>query len=370
MPLPPAQACSFSPYGLNFGSVPQSTSAPAQVIRITSIGTGTANVTINPLDSRYVATPSGNLSIPTGTFIDVSFVFNASAVLGSSSTTFFTFTGGGTIPGSPTLQAITVSGGVPAWNVSPSVINFGSLKIGTSSAPVTVTISNTGTGSLIINSIALTPTDFTLGGLPSFPVTIASGNHITFTAVCNSTFRGTNDYTPGITVTPSVGPSQTVELIYTGFILTPAYTLTGATQGVLFGLAGQWNTTLRTYVAQSKSQLAPEADASLIKMHDFGNPSSYTYANRMYIRTECFGEVTSTLDSTGVISGNTKTSSDTKTRSAATDNTGIPTDVIFDVETNGEIHKLVLNVPANSGLLSITQYTLCYEKRGDVYETA
>ncbi len=62
-----------------------------------------------------------------------------------------------------TATFTAVQAGIPKISVLPTSINFGSLKAGSTSAPKTVTVKNTGKGSLIIDSISIAgadPNDF------------------------------------------------------------------------------------------------------------------------------------------------------------------------------------------------------------------
>lgn len=372
MPIPPLSkvVVQFNPYVTSFGNIPVSTTVGGESVLISSTGTETANIVIQPQDPRITATPSGNISIPVGSSITVNFSITTTSSTGTINSQFFFFQGGTYLANGPTVTATVIAGGTaPVWKLSPGAINFGSLKIGSASAPVTCTISNTGSSVLTVSAVTLDASEFTLAGVPAVPFSVAAGGTQTFTIACESEFRGLNDYNPGLTVTPSLGVPQTIELEYTGFLLTPAFTLTGATQGVLFGLAGVWNNAQTNIVSPADQSLPPEAPQSLIKMHDFGNPSALTYANRLYMRTEPLGEVTATLTSQAIASETLNTSSDTKPRDTTNDSTGIPTQLIFDVETNGEIHKLTLTIEANVGILSIIEYTPCYETRGQVYES-
>jgi photosystem II stability/assembly factor-like uncharacterized protein len=66
------------------------------------------------------------------------------------------------LDGDLTVNA-TFTAGIPKISVTPTSSNFGSLKAGSTSSPKTVTVKNTGKGSLIIDSISITgadPNDF------------------------------------------------------------------------------------------------------------------------------------------------------------------------------------------------------------------
>lgn len=366
-PLPPLSKTTFTPYGLNFGNVPESSSSPVLSIVLKAIGMDQA-INITPLDARYTATPNGDMTIPAGTSITVDFQFNASAVLGSSVTTFFRFQGGGVIPESPQLQAVTVAGGSAAWLVTPNPYDYGSLKIGFSGSQLFTITNNDTTLGLNIATIVANFPEFTVSGEPTLPVTIPPGDTITFTVTCIADTRGVALYPAAVTISPDVGDAQSLNLSYTGFEITPAFTLTGATQGVLVGLGGMWDNVLSNYVAQSLSSLACEADAYLDKQIDFGNPSSLTNFNRAFMRVDPLGACTVTISDTCIVSNELTTTQDTKTRVADHDDEGISDTMIFDLQQNGEIHKFRISVLANQGILSIIYLFPAFEPRGSVYE--
>jgi hypothetical protein len=106
-------------------------------------------------------------------------------------------------------------------------------------------------------------------------------------------------------------------------------------------------------------------------MIDFGNPSANTYANRLFTRIDPLGAVTVTAAITSVISEEFTMVSDTKTRAAQSeDNLGIPDEIIFDLEQNGEIHMVQIEVTPSGGILSIQNLIPAFEPRGSVYESA
>lgn len=366
----PSQGFRVTPAALNFGNVTASTSSPSLSVVVDAFGTDPAtNINITPTDARFVATPSGNISIPNGTSLTVHFVFNASAVLGSANATYINFQGSTPPTSIYTLVANTVAPGVPVWNVTPGAINFGSLRVGTSSGFVNVTVTNTGAASLTLNSISLgSLIDFALTGVPSLPTTLTTGGFFIFQVKAISLFRGINDYSPGITLTPSVGPSQFVELIYTGFSITPAFVLTGATQGVLFGLSGTWDGVFQSAIAQALVNTPCEAVATWMKQVDFDNPGANTYMNKIFMRTEPSGNLGITLADTSMISGITSTTTKFSLVDQASDGNGLLKWLQFDMEQNGESHMFVFTIAVRGGILIMDLWIPTYEIRGPVYE--
>jgi hypothetical protein len=362
---------SCSPSTVNFGNVPASTSAGPMAATLTNIGTTPVNLTIGASDPRFVFTPSGPVTIGVGGNLVVSITFNANAVLGSVSFAWVGFTG---LPplGLYQVTATTVSGGSSSWNVTPSAINFGTLKLGTTVGPTGVTIHNTGGTPLVISSISISPlTDFSLSGVPSLPATIAGGGTLTFGISCTAEFRGLNDYINGLVVTPASGPPVGVELVYTGFVLTPAYVLSGATQGVYYSLAGTWDNSFSTYIAQGLATLGPEANATATKLMQGNQNSDYTYWNRLWMSVEPLGPLEVIINWFGIISNQLAQSGGApQVRNTTNDATGIPQTMIFSQEMNSDFLKMTLTVLANEGIMSMLNYQFAMAPRGSEYESS
>lgn len=372
MPLPPVQRLSLTPQGLNFGNVLESTSSPSMSILIQSNGSGTANFYLTPDDPRFVCTPSGNQSLATGSSLTVSIVFNATTTIDTVSSQFIGFQGSPTFGAPFVLQATTVPTGSHAWNVTPNPFDFGSLRIGSTSPAETFTITNNDpTLNLTINSITpgLGVTEFIVTGI-ALPITLTPGQTTTFTVTCQAAFRGNVSYPNALVITPAVGAVVNLSLAYEGFEIVPAFILSGATQGVLFGLGGEWNGVFQNYVAQGLSSLPCEAGASLSKQVDFGNITELTATNRLFMRVDPLGAVTVQVQDTCILSGVVTTTSDIKSRLGTNDSYGISDNIIFDLQQNAEIHQYTVSVLPNGGILSIIYMVPTYEPRGSVYEGA
>lgn len=113
----------------------------------------------------------------------------------------------------------------PAVSLSPASLTFASQTIGTTSAPQTLTLSNTGTASLNLNSIALTGTN------PSdFAQTNTCGSSVAAGASCqiSVTFTpsATGTRTASVSVTDNAsGSPHTSSLTGTGAAAAPSVTL-------------------------------------------------------------------------------------------------------------------------------------------------
>jgi hypothetical protein len=116
----------------------------------------------------------------------------------------------------------TSSTGTSAVTLAPSSLAFGSQDTGTRSAPQSVTVTNTGSGSLFINSAAVPNTlDFTVVGDGCSGLTIAPGGSCTVSIVFSPSQAGS--LTAAFVVTDNAPNSpQSVPLAGTG--TTPAGT--------------------------------------------------------------------------------------------------------------------------------------------------
>ena len=97
----------------------------------------------------------------------------------------------------------------PIANVSPTSINFGSHPVNTSSAPQTITVTNTGTADLIINNLmiaGLNPTDFQI--VSNMCTVVRPGNSCTIQVRFNPTATGTRSATLNIFNNASNSPLQ------------------------------------------------------------------------------------------------------------------------------------------------------------------
>jgi hypothetical protein len=115
--------------------------------------------------------------------------------------------GGGTPAPAPTPT------GTPAVAISPPGLDFGSLALGTTSAPQTVTITDTGTAAVFFNGTPQQGLDFTVTDNECVGMTIAPGASCTLTVDFAPTVTGPRSAT--ITVMDSAG-TQTISLTGTG----------------------------------------------------------------------------------------------------------------------------------------------------------
>src|SRR5205823_2166486 len=124
-------------------------------------------------------------------------------------------------------QNVSLSGGTaPAVGLAPTNLDFGNQLLATTSAPMTVTLTNTGTAALTISSFAasgdFTATNTGASACPPSPATLAAGANctinVTFTPTASSIRTGTLSVTDNASGSPQTFPLS-------GTATAPTYTL-------------------------------------------------------------------------------------------------------------------------------------------------
>ena len=221
-----------SPPSINFGDQAVGSSSIPQTVTVSN--TGSADLSVQSIESSDTTvfslgggttsscgTGSVSITLTPGDSCTFTVTFQP------ASTGTFDATVTITDNASPTTQTVDLSGtGVttePIASVSPTSISFGTYKVGSSSAPQTVTVSNTSSADLSVYSIESSDTtDFSLGGSTtsscgtgSVSITLTPGDSCTFTVTFQPASTGTFDAT--VTITDNASPTtQTVTLTGTG----------------------------------------------------------------------------------------------------------------------------------------------------------
>ena len=111
--------------------------------------------------------------------------------------------------GSPQVVSLTGVGVQPNAGISPTVINFGMVTVGSSSSSQPVTLTNTGGGSLVISSITFTgpaPGDFSQTN--NCKGSVASGGSCTINVTFKPTTQGTRQAYLNVNDNSSPSPQQ------------------------------------------------------------------------------------------------------------------------------------------------------------------
>ena len=226
----PTYTISASPASLNFGTVQTPYTQPAvQTVTVTNTGTGSVTLNALPTVPNWTLTPGANwtTAMAAGQTRTLTIRPNAGLAAGTYNPTI-------TISGSNGVSA-TVSASftvtVPVdykISASPSPISFGSLQSPyTQPAAQTVTVTNTGTGSVTLNALP-TVANWTLTPGANWTTAMAAGQTRTFTIRPNAGLAA-GTYNPTITISGSNGASATVRASFTvieapiyGISLTPS----------------------------------------------------------------------------------------------------------------------------------------------------
>src|SRR5437667_185462 len=168
------------------------------------INNGAAALTINSFaaSSYFAATSTGasrcltrvaTLPAPANCTINVTFTPTASGA--RTGTLSLTDNAGG----SPQIMTLSGNGTAPGVGLAPTSLGFGSQPLATTSTPMTVTLTNTGTAALTVNSFAASgdfaATSSGASACPTSPATLAAGANctinVTFTPTASGARTGT-----------------------------------------------------------------------------------------------------------------------------------------------------------------------------------
>ena len=205
------QGMSASPSTLAFGNQRVGTTA-TQTVTVSNSGTSTVTV------SAINKTGSAAFSF-TGPALPFTLAPNATATLSVAflPTATGAVTGSLSIassdPSSPTVVNMGGTGIQSTAVLSVNSLSFGNQRVGTTSAPRAVTLSNTGNATLNIASLSVSPQYSVTGLVP--PATLAAGASLTFNVQFSPTAMGAAPGTVSIVSDAATSPS-TVALTGTG----------------------------------------------------------------------------------------------------------------------------------------------------------
>jgi len=217
------------------GGAPNFTLTPSpNSVTITQGTSGTSTITITPSNGFSGSVTLSASGLPSGVTPGFSpnpatasstLTLTASATAATGTVTV-TITGtSGALTNTTTLSlTVNASGGGPAVTLSPTSLTFGNVVVGATAAAKTVTLTNSGTATLNISSIA-TSGDFALTtSTKPCGSTLAAGKNCTIKVTFTPTQVGAR--TGNLTITDNAsGSPQTVPLSGTGTVqatLTPA----------------------------------------------------------------------------------------------------------------------------------------------------
>src|SRR5579872_6440733 len=201
------QQLTCTPSTLQFGVVDV---GQTETLMTTVTNSGSTAVTISQVTISNLVFTTSPLSLPVllpaGQSIDLSVTFTPTAMVWTGGTIKFTSNA------SNPLLALTVGGqgvGSEALSITPSVVSFGQVAIGTS-ASVPVTLKNARAWAVTLTGLRTNGSEFSISG-QSFPVTLAAGQSV----LLNATFNPQSTGTTGGSIFV-MGPGIAVPLTGTG----------------------------------------------------------------------------------------------------------------------------------------------------------
>ena len=219
-----SSSVSFAPSSLAFGNVSAGTTAAAQTVTLTNVGTvPLGSLAISTSSAEFAETNTCGTSLAAGASCAVSVTFTPQAAgLVQANLSI-----SDNAPDSPQVLSISGTGiSGPFVSFAPFSLTFGPQAPGTMSPAQTITITNTGTSGLTIGSITAAGDDFAAGNdctesvippkgtctitvtwTPAEDVTTETG---TITITDNAQNQGTQTIglTAGVTATVGIAPSS------------------------------------------------------------------------------------------------------------------------------------------------------------------
>ena len=249
-PPPPAPAVTLVPSAVSFPTTTVGTTAGPLAVTLTNSGTASLNISAVTLGGNN----SGDFSIATNTCAgaiaakaNCTFAVTFTPLAASTRTAAISITDDAT--DSPQSVQLTGTGSTPpptapAVTLTPPILSFGTVTEGTTNGPQTLTITNSGAGTLHISSVVLGGTnaaDFTM-------TTACSGAALAVNAACtvSLTFSpvSASQHTATITLTDDAPGSP--QVINVGGNVNPAFVILPAQNGstsamVTAGHSAQYN---------------------------------------------------------------------------------------------------------------------------------
>ncbi|HLX83875.1 MAG TPA: choice-of-anchor D domain-containing protein [Terriglobales bacterium] len=297
---------SFKFPGCAGGTPDFSLTASPNSVTITQGGNGTSTITVVPVNGF-----SGNVTLsasglpsgvtagfsPNPTTATSTLTLTASATAATGTATVTIQGASGSLTHSTTLSlTVNSSGGGPAVTLVPTSLSFGSVVEGVTSAAKTVTLTNSGTATLNIASIAISGDFALVTSTKPCGSTLAAGASCKIKATFTPTQVGAR--TGAITITDNAANSpQSVPLSGTGVAeatLTPATATYAATK------VGT-TTTAKVFTLSNKQSVALTG-ITITTTGDFA-VSTTTCGSSLAAKTTCKVSVTFTPTATGTRTG-------------------------------------------------------------------
>lgn len=205
----------ITPTTIDFGNVAVSTTSAPETVTLANVGNATLTVDPVTAPSAPFAVSGGTcgappITIPVSGSCTIQYTFSPTVTGPATQTLNVTSSGSGS--GTITLQG---NGVAASLSVTPNPAAFGTQLVGTTSAPLTVTVANTGTGSLTITGLPNPSAPFARSGgsCPATPFALLPSASCTVDYTFSPTTAGPASGT--VSITSSAGPA-TLTLTGTG----------------------------------------------------------------------------------------------------------------------------------------------------------
>jgi len=209
-----ATAAAFTVYPslLQFSTRVVGTTSQAQTSVLRNMGTAALTINSQTLTGDFAETDTCNGSVPAAGNCTFTITFTPIA----PGSRFGTMTFGDNAAGSPHFINMVGDGSAPLATITPTSLTFASAAVNTTSAPQTITLSNTGNATLNISNIQITG-DFAQTN--NCPDALSFGSSCQFQVTLTPTTGGA--LTGAITLTDDAPDSpQTIALSGSGFVTT------------------------------------------------------------------------------------------------------------------------------------------------------
>ena len=181
------------PTSINFGDELVNTTSPTQTVTLTNIGNATmSNISVSISGPSFLKSNECSTTLNAGSSCNILVAFKPTGVGSFTGTLSVT----DNAPGSP--QTVSLSGSGTLVTLMPSSVNFGTVNVGQSSAPQSITVTNKST------NLPLTISNIGISG--------ANGSSFTQTNNCPTSLPAQSSCTAMVTFTPLVTGSLTAQL--------------------------------------------------------------------------------------------------------------------------------------------------------------
>jgi hypothetical protein len=223
-----ASAVTIGPSLLQFSTLTVGVASPPRSTILRNMGTAALTINTKTITGDFTETDDCGTSVAPGSFCTFTAIFTPTA----PGSRFGTILLGDNASGSPHLINMVGDGSSPVVTLSALSLTFTSLPVGQTSAPQTITVSNTGNATLNISSIAVTGSFASTNTCPS---ALAFGSsceiQVTVTPIVGGALTGTLTLTDDAPDSPQIIPLSGSGYVTTGTVTPAALTFPSTALG-------------------------------------------------------------------------------------------------------------------------------------------